>query len=73
MTKKLVDIALQEYGYRVLADHNYEDAESCAENHGAFWMDIDGGRCMRLTYKDGDNSYPIASDVRQPDAASSPK
>lgn len=64
LNKKLVDIAMAQYGYIVLADHNYEDAGSCGEQHGAFWLDILGGRCMRLTYKDGDNTYyPASEDV----------
>ncbi|KAK5172373.1 uncharacterized protein LTR77_004012 [Saxophila tyrrhenica] len=52
LNKKLVDIALQQFGYQVLADKNYEDAESCGANYGAHWLDLDGGRCMRLTYED---------------------
>ena len=48
----------------ILADHNYEDAESCAGQYGAFWMDLDGGRCMRLTYKPSEaNKYPTAGAV----------
>lgn len=62
LNKKLVDIAMAQYGYYVLADHNYEDSDSCQEQHGAFWLDILEGRCMRLTYKDGDNTYYPASE-----------
>lgn len=42
LNKKLVDVALQTFGYSVLADHNYEGADSCGEQYGAFWLDIDG-------------------------------
>ena len=65
LNKKLVDIAMAQYGYYVLADHNFEDVESCNANHGAFWLEeVLCGRCMRLTYKDGDNTYyPAGEDV----------
>jgi hypothetical protein len=36
MNKKFVDIAMKQYGYYVLADHNYEDADSCQEQYGAY-------------------------------------
>ncbi|KAK3703000.1 hypothetical protein LTR37_014730 [Vermiconidia calcicola] len=52
LNKKLVDVALQQFGYRVLADHQYEDAESCGAQAGAHWLDLDGGRCMRLAFED---------------------
>ncbi|KAK3713318.1 hypothetical protein LTR37_008510 [Vermiconidia calcicola] len=65
LNKKLVDVAIQVYGYQVLADHNYEDADSCATQYGAFWMDIDGGRCMPLVYQDGDANvyWPVSNDI----------
>ncbi|KAK3705244.1 hypothetical protein LTR37_013405 [Vermiconidia calcicola] len=47
-----LDVTIQTYGYRVLADHSYEDAESCGGQAGTQWMDLDGGRCMRLAFND---------------------
>lgn len=65
LTSLLVDVALQQYGYKVLADWNFEDADSCGANYGAHWLDIDGGRCMRLVYEDNWTGkwLPAAEDV----------
>ena len=52
--KKMVDIALQEYGYRILPDDNFEDEASCHQEVGAHWMTYAGkDHCMRLAYRSG--------------------
>lgn len=62
----MVDVALDSLGYKILNDDNHPDEDSCEEQPYAYWLDLDGGSCMRLTYQDGSNNIypPVKEDVR---------
>jgi len=47
---KIVDMALQSGGVRVVANQDVED-DKCAETAGAQWLDLDGGHCFMLMQK----------------------